>query len=74
MNRCKVLKMFHLKATDTIYAPGDVVEVSDEQLAKIDQIIAKLSITSKEEYETKRADLATRLADAQAELGVDVTK
>lgn len=40
----------------------------DEQLSKIDQIIAKLSITSKEEYETKRADLANRLADAQAEL------
>ena len=40
----------------------------DQQLAQIDTIINKLSITSKEEYESKRADLTTRLADAQAEL------
>ncbi len=35
MKRCRVLIPFHLKATDTIYVPGDIVEVSDEQLAKI---------------------------------------
>ncbi|MBQ8382902.1 MAG: Ig-like domain-containing protein [Clostridia bacterium] len=40
----------------------------DAQLAKIDEIIAKLSISSQTEYETKRADLNTRLVDAQADL------
>ena len=40
----------------------------DAQLAKIDEIIAKLSISSETEYNTKRADLSTRLADAQAAL------
>ena len=38
MKRCKVLIPFHLKATDTIYEPDDVIEVSEEQLAKIQSI------------------------------------
>ena len=35
MKRCMVLNPFHLLATDTIHVPGDIIEVSDEQLAKI---------------------------------------
>ena len=35
MKRCEVLIPFHMKATDTIHNPGDIIEVSEEQLAKI---------------------------------------
>lgn len=35
MKRCEVLIPFHLKATETDHVPGDVIEVSEEQLAKI---------------------------------------
>jgi hypothetical protein len=35
MKRCEVLIPFHMKATDTIHVPGDIIEVSEEQLAKI---------------------------------------
>lgn len=35
MKRCEVLIPFHLKATDTIYCQGDIIEVSEEQLSKI---------------------------------------
>lgn len=38
MKRCKVLIPFHMKATDTIYVPGDEIEVSEEQLANIQSI------------------------------------
>ena len=38
MKRCEVLIPFHLKATDTIYVPDDIIEVSEEQLAKIKAI------------------------------------
>ncbi len=40
----------------------------DALFQKIDEIVAKLSISSKEEYDSKRADLANRLADAQQDL------
>lgn len=42
MKRCEVLVPFHLKATDTIYVPGDIIEVSDAQLAKINAISANM--------------------------------
>ena len=35
MKRCEVLIPFHLIATDTIHLPGDIIEVSEEQLDKI---------------------------------------
>ena len=35
MKLCKVLIPFHMIATDTIHEPGDIIEVSEEQLAKI---------------------------------------
>ena len=35
MKLCKVLIPFHMIATDTIHVPGDIIEVSDEQLDKI---------------------------------------
>lgn len=35
MKRCEVLIPFHMIATNTDHVPGDVIEVSDEQLAKI---------------------------------------
>lgn len=38
MKRCEVLIPLHLKATDTIYEAGDIIEVSDKQLAKILEI------------------------------------
>ena len=38
MKRCEVLIPFHMIATDTIHVPGDIIEVSDEQLAKIQSI------------------------------------
>ncbi len=40
----------------------------DQQIANINEIIGKLSISSKEEYETKRKDLNTRLEDAEEDL------
>lgn len=40
----------------------------DEQIANINTIIAKLSISSESEYNTKLADLQRRLADTQREL------
>lgn len=33
--KCKVEIPFHLIATNTDHVPGDVIEVSEEQLAKI---------------------------------------
>jgi hypothetical protein len=38
MKRCEVMIPFHMKATDTDHVPGDVIEVSDEQLANIKAI------------------------------------
>lgn len=35
MKRVEVLIPFHMKATDTNHVPGDVIDVSEEQLAKI---------------------------------------
>ena len=38
MKRCEVLNHFHLKATNTHHVPGDIIEVSDAQLAKIEAL------------------------------------
>lgn len=35
MKRVEVLIPFHMAATNTDHVPGDVIEVSEEQLAKI---------------------------------------
>lgn len=35
MKRVKVEIPFHLIATNTVHVPGDVIEVSEEQLARI---------------------------------------
>ena len=35
MKRCEVLIPFHMSATNTDHVPGEVIEVSEEQLAKI---------------------------------------
>lgn len=35
MKRIEVLIPFHMIATNTDHNPGDIIEVSDEQLAKI---------------------------------------
>ena len=35
MKRIEVLIPFHLIATNTDHVPGDIIEVSEEQLAKI---------------------------------------
>lgn len=35
MKRCEVRIPFHMKATDTFHVPGDVIEISEEQLANI---------------------------------------
>lgn len=35
MKKVLVLRPFHLIATNTDHKPGDIIEVSDEQLAKI---------------------------------------
>ena len=35
MKRVEVLIPFHMTATNTDHVPGDVIEVSDEQLTKI---------------------------------------
>lgn len=50
MKRCEVLIPFHMIATDTIHVPGDIIEVSEEQLAKIQAI---------------RKDMVTVLADVK---------
>ena len=51
MKRVIVEVPFHLKATDTIYNVGDIIEVSDKQLEKI------LAI---------RKDMVTVLADVKS--------
>ena len=33
--KCEVLRYFHLKDTDKHYAPGDIIEVTDDQFARI---------------------------------------
>ena len=38
MKRVEVLIPFHGGATNTDYVPGDVIEVSEEQLAKIQAV------------------------------------
>jgi hypothetical protein len=38
LKRCEVLRHFHLKATDTHHVPGDIIEVSDAQLTKIEAL------------------------------------
>lgn len=38
MKRCEVLIPFHMSATNTDHVPGDTIEVSEEQLAKIQAI------------------------------------
>lgn len=38
MKRCEVLIPFHMISTDTIHVPGDIIEVSEKQLAKIQAI------------------------------------
>lgn len=35
MNRCEVLIPFHMIATDTDHNVGDIIEIDDEQLARI---------------------------------------
>ena len=35
MIRVEVLIPFHMAATDTDHVPGDIIEVSEEQLSKI---------------------------------------
>lgn len=35
MKRVEVLIPFHMKATDTDHYPGEVIDISEEQLAKI---------------------------------------
>ena len=44
MKRCEVLIPFHMIATDTIHVPGDIIEVSDKQLAKILAIHRKMVV------------------------------
>ena len=38
MKQVEVLIPFHMSATNTDHVPGDVIEVSEEQLAKIRDI------------------------------------
>lgn len=38
MKRCEVLIPFHMIATNTDHVPGDIIEVSEEQLAKIQAV------------------------------------
>ena len=53
MKRCKVLIPFHMKATDTFCNIGDVIEVSEEQLAKI-QSIGKNMVEVLEDVKKKK--------------------
>lgn len=52
MKSIEVLVPFHLKATDKTYRIGDVIEVSDEQLAKI-QTLGKNMVKVLAEVEEK---------------------
>lgn len=33
--KCEVLRHFHLKDTDKHYAPGDIIELTDDQYARV---------------------------------------
>ena len=55
MKRCEVLIPLHLKATDTFYVPGDIIEVSDAQLAKIRAIsVNMVTVLGEVEEKPKR--------------------
>ena len=54
MKRCEVLIPLHLKATDTFYVPGDIIEVSDAQLAKIRAINVNMVLVLGEAEKPKK--------------------
>ena len=59
MMRCEVLIPFHLKATNTNHVPGDIIVVSDAQLAKIRAVSVNMvsvlgEVEEKEETKPKR--------------------
>ena len=54
MKRVEVLIPFHMIATDTDHYPGEVIEVSEEQLAKIQAVNVNMVLVLKEEPPKKR--------------------
>ena len=55
MKRCEVLIPFHMSATNTDHVPGDIIEVSDAQLAKIRAIsVNMVSVLGEVEEKPKR--------------------
>lgn len=54
MKKCEVLRHFHLKATDTHYVPGDVIEVTDEQLAKIQTLGNMVKVLEEKPKKTRK--------------------
>ena len=54
MKLVKVLRPFHLKATDTLHVAGDEIKVTDEQLAKIRSINVNMVEVLGEEMEAEK--------------------
>lgn len=55
MKRVKVLLPFYSKATGNFQEPGDIIEVTDEQLAKIRNINVNLVLVTEEVEEKPKA-------------------
>ena len=53
MKQVKVLIPFHLSDTDTDHVPGDVITVTDEQLARIRSINVNMVLVLEDELEVK---------------------
>lgn len=53
MKKCEVLGHFHLKDTDKFYAPGDMIEVADDQYARIMALGKMLKVLEEEEKPKK---------------------
>ena len=52
--RVEVLLPFHMAATDTDHVPGDIIEVSEEQLAKIRAINVNMVLVLGEAEKPKK--------------------
>ena len=49
MKRCEVHTPFHMVATDTVHVPGDIIEVSDAQLARFKSLNIKVTVLGETE-------------------------
>ena len=76
MKRVKVLVPFHMIATDTDHIPGDIISVSDAQLAKIKAVnvnmVAVLGDAEETEQPKKTRNKGPHMSDLNYHKGMTV--